>query len=235
MQDRFHLQAQAEIHDRFAASCTEVLSAITSYSFAVRLRNVKISSLAAYYGTLIDEAYIFYSPNIRQYVHAGFTFPFFMPPKEGYAAELSFSVPLAFALRDYVTFGRVKSARWADENAPYEVTGEDYEVTIPPISDHVIGDLLGGLASAWRPIAEVEIQRIEFENIPAIGRVYYGIPENREKLSDPPDWKTDTHMANQIVFCEFDVTAGNVSEWMSLHYHRLAVEYFVRQIEEGCG
>ena len=84
-------------------------------------------------------------------------------------------------------------------------------------------DKLGGKAVLSNgPVSEVQY-------------IYYGIPENREKLSDPPDWKTDTHMANQIVFCEFDVTAGNVSEWMSLHYHRLAVEYFVRQIEEGCG
>ena len=228
MEDSFHLQAQHELHDRFAASCTEVISEKTGNSFDVRLRDVKTSSLAAYYGTLIDESYIFYSPDVRQYVHACFTYPFFMPPIEGYAAEISFSLPLAFALRDCVTDGNIKTERWVSEGGPYEVTGDDYNATISPISEAIMSDLLNGLAAVWKPIVEVGIARIEFENIPAIGRVYYGIPENQEKLPNPPDWQTETHMADRIVFCEFDVAADNLREWISLHYHRTALEYLMQ-------
>ena len=231
MTDRLHLQTQREIHDGFAISCAEVLSETTGNSFDVQLKDVKTSSLAAYYGTLIDESYIFYSPDIRQYVHAGFAYPFFLTPIEGYAAELSFSIPLAFALRDCVTDGRVKTTRWIDDSGPYEVTGEDYSATIPPISETIMSVLPAGLATAWKPVVEVEVKRIEFENIPAIGRVCYGIPESRETLSDQPDWKTETHLADQVIFCEFNVTTDSVSEWMSLHYHRLAVEYFVQHLE----
>ena len=203
----YHVDVHSEIHRSFADACSKILTEKTRVPMDVLLRHAKKSSLARYYHTLVDETFVIYVPQIRQYVHTGCTFPFFMSHIEGYAAELSFSMPLAFALRDLYTGFELDPEAWREQEEPYEVTEDESEKTCVTIHKYLIKDMLAALAAAWKPYADLEVAKVESEAVPAISRVYYGDPENLEndEGKDAPSWETQTHLADQIVYCEFEV------------------------------
>ena len=235
----FHLEVQHNIHRTFADSCANILSEGTDTPFSVQLRDIKRSSLAQYHNTLVDEAYVFYVPQVRQYVHAACTYGYFMSPieSEKSAAELNFSMPLGFALRDLLTVSTIETERWCNEDEPYVVTIDEYKTIweCRPLLK-LIKDLGCALATVWKPFADLEMTGVEFETVPAIAQVIYGIPGNKpahHNWDEVPAPETKTHLADQVVSCEFDVEVAGLSETMSLHYERIGLEHLLPRIDNN--